>query len=210
LPLLDEAIARNFNASEESMTSLPKMLLNPLAASDVPEDAALVSAALRSPDAFAVLYQQHVEGVYRYLLVRTSSIQDAQDLTAQTFMAAMHSLKLFRGDGRFAAWLIGIARRQVAMHFRSRKPLISLEAADALPDPTASPDDLAAQSVQTDQVIAAVRALPADRAEVVALRSFAELSVPEIAHVMGKSEPAIRMLLHRAIGDLRNELGTEE
>lgn len=193
------------------MTSLPKIGLNPLsAASSPPDEAALVKAALRSPEAFAALYQQHVEGVYRYLLVRTSSIQDAQDLTTQTFMAAMHSLGSFRGDGRFAAWLMGIARRLVALHFRKHKPLIPLDSVDTLPHPDMPPDELAAHSVQVDQVIAAIRTLPADRAEVVALRFFAELSVPEIAQVMRKSEPAIRMLLHRAIADLRSQLGNEE
>ncbi len=52
------------------------------------EDEMLAHRASHDPDAFALLYQRYLNRVYRYLLSRVGDDQDAQDLTAQTFLAA--------------------------------------------------------------------------------------------------------------------------
>src|SRR5689334_12844957 len=124
------------------MTSLQTIITLPIVALEETSDDTLAREARHSRDAFAELYRRHMEHVYRYLLVRTGSEHDAQDLTTQTFMAAMSSIASYRGDGHFAAWLIGIARRLSAMHFRSRKPSVSLDAINEMPHPDLSLDEL--------------------------------------------------------------------
>ena len=59
-------------------------------------------------------------------------------------------------------------------------------------------------------VVSGLQRLPADRAEVIRLRIFAELSTAETAQVMGKSEAAVKMLLHRALHDLRQIVAPKE
>ena len=69
----------------------------------------LARAALVDAQAFAELYRRHVTRVYRYHMARTGNEKDAEDLTSQTFMAALEGIRSFRGDGVFAAWLMGMS-----------------------------------------------------------------------------------------------------
>lgn len=174
---------------------------------DLPaEENALVAEAARSPQAFARLYQRHFGRVYRYLLARTGDHQDAQDLAAQTFLAALEGLSGYRGSGSFAAWLFGIARRKTAGHFRRRTPL-PLEAAEHRPIPGPSPEALAFEHLEADRLAGALSALAPDRAEAIRLCIFADLSAAEAAQVLGKSPAAVKMLLYRGLQDLRARFG---
>ena len=63
----------------------------------------LARDAVSNSEAFAELYRLHVTRVYRYHIAHTGNSKDAEDLTSQTFMAAMEGIKSFRGSGSFAA-----------------------------------------------------------------------------------------------------------
>ena len=169
-------------------------------------DDALASAARRDPDAFAELYRRYVDRVFRYLLARLGDSQLAQDLTAQTFLAALEGIDGYAGRGDLAAWLVAIARHKVLDHFRRSRPSLPLDQAQSLPDPRPGPDDLAADRLRLEQVARVLQTLPSERAEAFALRMFSDLSVAEVGRVMGKSEAAVKMLVHRAVRDLRERL----
>lgn len=153
---------------------------------------------------FAELYRLHVTHVYRYFLARVGNEQDAQDLTAQTFLAALEAFPRFRRESKFSTWLFGIAHHKAVDFFRSKRPLVGLESAEALSDPP--PDEMVIQRLQLETVFNTMQGLSRERAEALALHSFGGLSVAEVAQVMGKSEPAVRMLIHRAIQDLQQRL----
>ena len=78
------------------------------------EESALVAGAKQDPQAFAQLYDLYVQRVYRYLLSKVGNEQEAEDLTAQTFLSALQGLERYTHRGNFAAWLFSIARRKVA------------------------------------------------------------------------------------------------
>jgi RNA polymerase sigma-70 factor (ECF subfamily) len=170
-------------------------------------DEALVRAAHYDSDAVAELYQRHVRRIYRYVLARVGTIHDAEDLTAETFSAFMSSLHNYRGQGSFAAWLTVIARNMVANHYRARRTEVSLDVANDTPDFLPLTDEIVSKRLQLASVLAALDRLPAEYAEVVRLRIFGELSTSETAEVLGKSEGAVKMLLHRALRDLRKQVG---
>ena len=94
----------------------------------------LAQRARTDGDAFAELYCRHVPRVYRYHMVHTGNIKDAEDLTSQTFIAAMEGIRSFRGDGSFAAWIMGIAVRKKALFFRRRKPEVPLDSGPERPN----------------------------------------------------------------------------
>jgi DNA-directed RNA polymerase specialized sigma24 family protein len=71
-------------------------------------------------------------------------------------------------------------------------------------------DEVVGQQLQTERMLLAVRALAPDRAEALTLHTFGELSVAEVAQVMQKNEAAVRMLIHRALSDLRIRLVEKE
>lgn len=171
-------------------------------------DEELAQEARYRSEAFAELYRRKLNAVYRYHLSRVGNVHDAQDLTAQTFLAAQKAIASFRGQSKFAAWLMGIASRKTIDHFRRQRLTLPLKAADEIADDLMTPEEFAAQQLSLEQVAQALSQLTHDRAEAIALQVFGGLNTTEVAHVMGKSEGAVKMLVCRALKDLRKHLGT--
>ncbi len=170
------------------------------------DDQLLVRRAQKDLRLFADLYQRYAQQVYRYLLVRVGNVDDAQDLTSQTFLVAMETLHKYRGEGNFAAWLMGIARHKTVDQYRRRKPETLLETAVDLPDSYDPPEEQISRKLEVEQVARKLQKLAPDRAEALSLRLFAGLGVAEIAQVMGKNEAAARMLVFRGLRDLQAQL----
>ena len=168
----------------------------------IPDDQLARQARLNTA-AFAELYRRHVTRVYRYHLAHTGNVHDAEDLTSQTFLAALEGIRSFRGDGPFAAWLMGIASRRRALLFRGRRPEVPLEAALHVPTPGLSTDQAASLRLQMDSVSRALKQISRDRAEVIALILFSGLTCAEAAKALRKSEAAVKMSLSRGLRDLR-------
>jgi RNA polymerase sigma-70 factor (ECF subfamily) len=170
------------------------------------QDAELARRAASDPDAFSQLYQRFLPGVYRYHLARTGQVQEAEDLTAQTFLTALESIHGFRGQGSFAAWLFGIASHKLADHYRRRRPELPLELAETLHSPNPLPEEAAVQRQEMRRVSRALRLLTPERAEALVLVLFGGLSMAEAAQSLGKSEAAVKMLVHRGLSELKERL----
>ena len=170
-----------------------------------PDETDLARQALRDVEAFAELYRRNLTRVYRYHMAHTGNTRDAEDLTSQTFMAALEGLRLFRGSGSFAAWLMGIASRKRLRFLRSRgsKPEIPLEAALNYPSPGMPTDKAAAQQLQLESISRALKQISPERAEALILTYFSGLSHIETGRVLNKSEAAVKMLVSRGLQDLR-------
>ncbi|MBV8884109.1 MAG: sigma-70 family RNA polymerase sigma factor [Chroococcidiopsidaceae cyanobacterium CP_BM_RX_35] len=171
-------------------------------------DEELVQIAGQSPSAYAELYRRYVSNVYRYLLVRVGSVQEAEDLTTQTFMAALQAINTYQGLGKFRSWLLAIARRKLADYFRQERATLPLEMAQQVPCPRSWLEEHLDQQLQMEQVAFVLQTLSSERAEALALRLFGQLTTAEVALVMGKTEAAVKMLVYRAIGDLQKRLHT--
>src|SRR5574337_1486346 len=133
------------------------------------DDSQLARKARGNVEAFAELYRRHVTRVYRYHMAHTGNVKDAEDLTSQTFMAAMEGIRSFRGDGSFAAWLMGIASRKRALFFRRMRPEAPLEAALHIADPGPAADRATFQRLEIESVSRALRQLSPDRREALIL-----------------------------------------
>jgi RNA polymerase sigma-70 factor (ECF subfamily) len=172
------------------------------------DDERLALAARHDPAAFAQVYHRHAAHIYRYLLAQVGSTHDAQDLTAQTFAAALKTIDRYRAQGSLAAWLTVIARNLAINHYRRHRREVPLD--DDAPLIAPATEEIVGQRLRMASVVRALNQLPAERAEVIRLRIFAELSTSETAQAMGKSEAAVKMLLHRALHDLRQHVALEE
>lgn len=179
-------------------------------ATAVLDDMALVRLAQQDLSRFSDLYQRHGQRVYRYLLSRVGNVQDAQDLTSQTFIAAMENIDRFRGASTFSTWLLGIARHKAADQFRRRKPEVELETAADVPNPDENADEIVSLHLQAEQVARKLQTLAPDRAEALRLRLFGGMEVADIARLMDKNEAAVRMLVFRGLRDLQAQLGGAE
>jgi len=185
------------------------------------QDRPLVDAARRDPARFEALYRRYVAPVYSFAYYELGNHHAAEDATARTFLAALASLEKFEerarpadgeGASTFKVWLFQIARNAIANERRTarRHPALELDAAPAAI--VADPLDVEADAVRRDEASAAWRAvgrLPGDRRRALVLRFVDELSTAEIAGVMGRSEGAIRVLLHRGLRNVARDLGAE-
>jgi RNA polymerase sigma-70 factor (ECF subfamily) len=167
------------------------------------DEADLTRQAISSADAFAELYRRHVMRVYRYHIAHVGNIRDAEDLTSQTFMAALENLHSYRGSGSFAAWIIGIASKKRLMFFRGSRLEIPLDTALHYPSPDLPTDKAATQRLQIESVARALRQISPVRAEALILTYFGGLSNLETSRLLGKSEAAVKMLISRGLQDLR-------
>ena len=179
---------------------------SPPAAAAFDDDQHLVNRAKKDPAVFSELYEKHADRVYRYLLSRVGNVPDAQDLTSQTFLTALENMHKFRGDGVFAAWLLSIARHKAMDHFRRQRPQGDMEMAEYIASDDDDPDDVISRKLQTEMITRKLETISPDRAEAIRLRLFGGLAAAEIAKAMDKNEPAVRMLIHRGLQDLQQQL----
>ncbi len=169
------------------------------------DDGELVAAARKDAREFTALYQRYVIPVFRYLYSRSGNVHEAEDLTAQTFLAAFETLDHFRGDGHFAAWLFGIARNKVVDAYRRRRVDLSLD--EALGNQ--SENDPLLSAIRSEQSMALARligALAADEQEILRLRYLGELSFREMARLLDRSEEAIKKTTYRLLARLHSQL----
>jgi RNA polymerase sigma-70 factor (ECF subfamily) len=167
------------------------------------DEAELARRAITDIEAFAELYRRHLARVYRYHIAHIGNVKDAEDLTSQTFLAAMEGIRSFRGTGSFAAWILGIASKKRLMFYRGNRAELPLDSAVPYPNPGPPTDKAAAQRLELEAVSRALRHISPDRAEALILTYFGGLSHAEAGRVLRKSEAAIKMLVSRGLQDLR-------
>ncbi|GAA4097687.1 RNA polymerase sigma factor [Nocardioides kongjuensis] len=156
---------------------------------------------------FAEVYAEHVTPVWRYVRLRVPADADAEDVTSQVFERAMRSWDGYDGArGGVGAWLMGIARHTVADWWRRNgRELPTDPAAPAFAGGTAEddPEGDALRRLGADDLRRRLGHLTAREREAVALRFGSDLSSTEIAALLGVTPSGARMLVHRAIGRLR-------
>lgn len=165
-------------------------------------------AAGGDSEAFGVLYDEYHPQIYRFVFLKVSSKEDAEDLTHQVFMNALEHMPKYRHQGfPFSSWLYRIARNAVIDHYRTRKESVSLEDAD--PEMFAIGESIQAdthRAMELEKVRRAIAKLSDLHQDVIIMRFVEQLAIREVAAALKKSEGAIKLLQHRAIAELQRIL----
>ncbi len=177
------------------------------------DDDRLAELAVNDHVAFETLYRRHVTAVYRYCYARTNTADDAEDLTTQTFLAALEALPRYRRRSAFLGWLFGIARHKCMDFHRAAyaRPTVSWD--DVAPTQAGTgpgPEALAGHRDVLSCVERMLQQLSDDRREAVQLRYWGDLALNDVARAMGRSVAAVKMLVSRAIADLRKRCVDED
>jgi RNA polymerase sigma-70 factor, ECF subfamily len=169
------------------------------------DERGLVERAKSDADAFGILYDRHVAGIYRYAYARLGNAPEAQDVTAEVFVNALRGIRRYQDRGRpFACWLYRIAANTVADHFRHAPT--SRELSDDLPDTAPPVEATAIRHLELEELWRRVELLPPQQRVAMTLRFREDRSAREAAAVMGKSEAAVKLLIYRAVARLRSEV----
>jgi RNA polymerase sigma-70 factor (ECF subfamily) len=142
-------------------------------------------------------YDEILPQVYGYVLRRVRNRTDAEDLTAEAFMAAVSSIGRGQVDEVTPAWLIGIARHKLADHWRraEREQRRLTAVASNEPDDAGDPWDVELDVLDARDVLGA---LGAHHRAALTLRYVDDLAVPAVAELLGRTVHATEALLVRA------------
>lgn len=144
---------------------------------------------------FRAFYSEALPAVYGYLLHRCGgSSEVAEDLTQETFLAAVRELRRGRRVESPVAWVVGIARHKLVDHYRRQERAKRLFSAGP-----AEPADLGAAGAEAarDRLVAALAQIPSAQRAALVLRYLDGLTVPEVARALGRSVEAVESLLVR-------------
>jgi RNA polymerase sigma-70 factor (ECF subfamily) len=153
---------------------------------------------------FGLLYDAYAERIYNYHFYRIRDRATAEDLTSVTFFKAIKHIQSFDiRKGNFSSWLYRIARNTLIDHTKSTKQTSPIESAEHIGDGI----DLEHEAINKElarKVRESFTQLSPEQRDVVTMRIWDDLSYPEIAAILGKSEGGCKMAFHRAIGKLKD------
>jgi len=158
---------------------------------------------------FSKLYEQNVDKIYRFVFLKVSSQEVAEDLTSEVFTRGWQAYcDKSKNIDNITAFLYQIARNLIVDHYRqkARVQLVSVENAPDLENPGPDLEERAMLNSDFYRVQNALSGLKDDYREVLVWYYLDEMSVPEIAKILGKSQEAVRVQVHRALNALRAEL----
>ena len=161
-------------------------------------------------EAFAQLYEEHFDKIYRYVALRIGDKMEAEDLTQQVFLKALRSISSFKWKGvPFSAWLFRIAHNQVVDYLRKKAKRVTESLDGVVAASKSNPQLEVERKLDIEQLLLATERLTEAQRQVISLRFASELPIAQVAEIMGKREGAVKALQHSAIVALRKTLVTD-
>jgi RNA polymerase sigma-70 factor (ECF subfamily) len=179
------------------------------------EQELLTALRRREADAFALLFDNYSDKIYRLSVGLLENEAEAEGIVQETFLRFFERLDQFEGRSKVGTWLYRVAYNASIDTLRQRKPLLSMDFVDdddSLPMPAALadwsqwPEGLLTDAEVTAELDKAISALPEKYRAIFILREIEGLSTQETAQVTELSVSAVKVRLHRARLILRERL----
>ena len=155
--------------------------------------------------AFELLFDSHRTMLTRTAYLVTRDRESVQDVMQETLIQIWRDLPSYRPFGSFRAWVLKILLNKARKHYR-RKSLetIDLDAAAGVPDNGQSPEEAAERQAEAHCMRLALGKLSENHREVLVLRYYSELTVPEIARALNLREGTVKSRLSRALNGVKS------
>ncbi len=177
---------------------------------DLDDDALIRAAQSGDLEAFSQLYQRHFLMVYRYALARVHDGPTAEDIVEKVFMNVFRRLESYRLEGNlFSTYLYRVARNTIIDYYRVQDRTVPMDAGGPESIVETDLDQQLMHGERMETIQFAFEHLSADYQEVIRLRILLELPTASVAEFMERSPGAVRILLHRALKVLRQEVGRQ-
>lgn len=173
-------------------------------------DEELLKKASRGDEAaFLLLYERHRDAVFRFAYRMLASIESAEDITHDCFISLIKQPARFDPTrARLRTYLYAAVRNLAAKRFRQSSNEVAVD--DLFEEPrladTQAPLTRLLDAELSAEVSKAISELPALQREALILFEYEELSLAEIAAIVGADIGAVKARLHRARGQLRRAL----
>jgi len=156
---------------------------------------------------FSQIYDRYIDKIYRFIFFKVNSQEIAQDLTSETFLKSWESFKNGNKIENIQAFLYKTARNLVIDFYREKGKVQIVSAENPfIPDPNQNLEEKARLSSDIDQIRQALTNLRDDYQNVIIWHYLDDLPISEISQMLDRTEDATRVLLHRALNALRNEI----
>lgn len=169
--------------------------------------------AQKSPDAFGELYDRYINKIYRFIYLKLSDKEEAEDTTSDVFLKAWNYLidPTHPTIQSFSGLMYKMARNAVIDVYRKRanRQEFSLNIAEEIPDIDDGLGVIHARH-EHELILKKLKTLKNEYQEVIVLRYIDDLSIMEIAEILGKKQTAVRVTIHRALGILKKMLDSHE
>jgi RNA polymerase sigma-70 factor (ECF subfamily) len=173
---------------------------------DLEAEHQLIEAAKQDPARFQELYDRYFDPIYSYVYYHCGSREQAEDITAATFQRGLEDLPNFQWRGvPYSAWLYRVAGNLLSRD-RRRPAWLELQDTTYRSDAEDEPDAQVLRMDQDSRLHDAIRELPPDQRQAILLRFFAGMRNREVGRVMNRSEGAVKLLVFRAVTNLRKQL----
>jgi len=157
-------------------------------------------------EAFRQIYDQYVHRVYRYILARVGDINDAEDITADTFVKAWEAFPSFKWRGKPAvAWFYRIAHNLIMDRFRKKRNIL-----DLLPGRYSQDEHQFKRVEHRDEIQSAVSTLTYEQQMILHLHFYEGYDLKEVADILEKTPSAVRVAKFRALERLRSLIKNDE
>ncbi len=161
----------------------------------------------RDAEAYGEIYDRYATRIYRFIFFKVGNQADAEDISSEAFLKAWQYIKEGQAVRNLNAFLYSIARNLVIDHYRFQARKHEFEEGIIMDIPAGvNLADKADIKQDKETILNALKSLKNEYSEVIILRFFDDLSVGEIAQVVGKSQNNTRVLVHRALAALKKSL----
>jgi RNA polymerase sigma-70 factor (ECF subfamily) len=150
------------------------------------------------------LFERHHQRLYHFFLRLARSRSAAEDLVQEVFVRMLKYRHTFRVDSEFVPWMFTLARNAATDLYRARPK--ELPETEDTPEPAADlphPIEGIERAEQAQKLQRALARLAPERREILVLARFSELKYDRIAEMLGISEGAVKVRVHRALKDLK-------